>query len=203
MKEDLNTTQRKKNAKKLLKLVELAEGLKTEKRNSRTSRCFQESVADHCWRVALMVLFFHPFLDQKIQLEKALKMALLHDLPEILTGDHPFYIYEENQEMKNEKHESEKIAIGKITKNLPKETKSEIIKTWEEYEENSSLEAKFVKALDKMEAQIQHNQTDFSFWNKHDLKHKKRLDSFCGFDSFLNTLKVLIQEATENKINNK
>lgn len=46
-----------------------------------------ESDADHTWRLAMLVMMFSGRLSRPFQLEKALKMVLIHDLPEILTGD--------------------------------------------------------------------------------------------------------------------
>lgn len=46
-----------------------------------------ESVADHSWRLGMLVLMFSGKLAQKLDLEKALKLVLVHDLPEIITGD--------------------------------------------------------------------------------------------------------------------
>ena len=64
-------------------------------------------------------------------------------------------------------------------------------------------EAKFVKAIDKIEAQIQHNEMSYMHWNDYDRKYApNRLDKFCNFDSFLTKFKSLVQEESLQKILN-
>jgi putative hydrolases of HD superfamily len=46
-----------------------------------------ESVADHSWRLAMLVILLEKQFSQNINLEKAIKIALIHDIPEILSGD--------------------------------------------------------------------------------------------------------------------
>ncbi|WP_194848402.1 HD domain-containing protein [Candidatus Neptunochlamydia vexilliferae] len=187
--------------KKILSFVHLAEKLKIEHRNGHTSEDTNESVADHCWRVGLMVILLSPYLDKKIGLEKTIKMALIHDLAEIITGDSPYFLYEGNQVMAQEKHEKEYAAMKSLIGELPADVGKEIIDLWSEFEEQSSYEARFVLALDKMEAQIQHNEAPIHNWNDYDLEYADTLlDKYCDFDNFLSTFKKLVQEESLNKI---
>src|SRR6056297_1491823 len=76
---------------KVLKLLNLAEKLKFELRHSWLSNGRQESVAEHSWRLALMVVLLAPHLGEPVNMEKALKMALIHDLVEAEAGDVPVF----------------------------------------------------------------------------------------------------------------
>lgn len=49
----------------------------------------RESVADHVWRMAFMLVFFKERITASFDFEKTMKMILIHDLPEIRTGDIP------------------------------------------------------------------------------------------------------------------
>lgn len=72
---------------------------------------------------------------------------------------------------------------------------------WNEFENFTSNEAKFVLALDKMEAQIQHNETDLLNWNEYDVKYAPTLlDPYCCFDSFLKEFKIVVQKESKEKI---
>ena len=74
---------------------------------------------------------------------------------------------------------------------------------WKDFEAGESYEAKFVKAIDKMEAQIQHNEMSFLYWNDHDKKHAlSYLNESCAFDSFLIKIKDLIQKESSQKMEN-
>lgn len=186
---------------KILEFLHFSEGLKNELRNGRTSKEKQESVAEHTWRVALMVLLFSRFLDQKICLEKALKIAIVHDLAELITGDKPYFIYEGQEAAQIDKLAQELDAMRNIGNLLPGESGRELIELWEEYENGESYEAKVVKAIDKIEAQVQHNEMSYSHWNDYDRKFApNRLDRYCNFDSFLMKIKDLVQQESLQKI---
>ncbi|MEM7174501.1 MAG: HD domain-containing protein [Chlamydiota bacterium] len=185
----------------ILNFIHLAERLKIEKRRSKTSEGQTESVADHCWRLTLMILVYHKYLDKKISLEKALKIAIVHDLAEIITGDIPCCITDNSTEKKEQKKLHEKLAINKILSCLPDEVTTEIKQLYAEYEQEETYEAKFVKALDKIEAQIQYNESNFSFWTEYDIKNAPtRLNSYCAFDSFIKKLSMQVQKESLEKI---
>ncbi|MDZ4323104.1 MAG: HD domain-containing protein, partial [Alphaproteobacteria bacterium] len=74
-----------------VQFLNIAEKLKCEMRHSWLSSGRQESVAEHSWRMGLMVMTFFPYLSQKVDLEKCLKMAILHDLAEAEVGDIPVF----------------------------------------------------------------------------------------------------------------
>jgi putative hydrolase of HD superfamily len=165
----------------ILRLLKIAEKLKEELRHSWTSNGRHESVAEHTFRVSLMVILCAPYLDREINIEKALKMAIIHDIVEAKIGDTPFF----------------KIPIGsfkEIKKKLLEEKAIKEIKA-------KTYEAKFVKALDKMEANIQHNEADISTWVEEDILHVMNyLDRFCDFDSFLKSFKEEIRKESIEKI---
>lgn len=122
-----------------------------------------ESVSDHSWRLSLMVLAFEKRLSRKINIAKALKMAIIHDLPEIIAGDDSpmgkdgtgknTHAY--SQDAKKRRHQNELKAAKKLFSMLPKDEAQELIELWQEIEEMTSFEAQVVVALDKIEAMLQ------------------------------------------------
>ena len=66
----------------ILRFLALSERLKCEPRHSWLSDGQQESVAEHCWQMALMALVVHRELREPVDIEKTLKMILTHDLVE-------------------------------------------------------------------------------------------------------------------------
>jgi HD domain len=70
----------------ILEFLALSERLKCEPRHSSLSNGQQESVAEHCWQMALMALVVHRKLREPVDIEKTLKMILTHDLVEAETG---------------------------------------------------------------------------------------------------------------------
>lgn len=118
--------------------------LKDEKRTGWELRNIEdpESVADHTWGTAFNVLIHAP---DGMNTEKALKMALIHDIGEIEAGDIPHRAVDvENEVNEEEKEKMENKAVEKLSKALGEE----LFDLWEEYEERETKEAKFVKDMD-------------------------------------------------------
>lgn len=122
-----------------------------------------ESVADHSWRMAMMLVVLQKRLQRPIDLEKALKITLVHDLPEIIAGDESALGSDEtgtdshhtNAKRKQEKFAREEKAAREIFGMLPGEEGEEYYALWREYEEAATYEAQVVKAIDKLEAKLQ------------------------------------------------
>lgn len=136
-----------------------------------------ESVADHNFRTILMTLVIGKNRD--IDLFKAIKMAVIHDIAESKIGD---LIEWNNYEItEEEKHKKEKKAMKKLTSLLDSEGK-EYLDLWLEMEKCESKEAKFVKAMDKLEMVLQayeyeKSEKDLNKWIKtfYDKESKKHL----------------------------
>ena len=145
------------NFKDYFKIIHLAENLKNNTRHSWTSTGRHESVAEHSWRISLMAYFLKDeFPDADIN--KVILMCILHDIGEAFTGDIPAFD-------KNEKHEKiENDKVNKWVNSLPHPYKDELTDLFIEMNALETTEAKIYKALDKMEAIIQHNEADISTW---------------------------------------
>ncbi|MBN2067306.1 MAG: HD domain-containing protein, partial [Candidatus Diapherotrites archaeon] len=94
--------------------------------------------------------------EKKLDVCKAVKIALVHDLPEAICGDIASRAKEQDQAVSNkEKHRIEEKALDEILKELDKETGKEISGLWHDLEERKSREAKLVSELDRLEAIFQ------------------------------------------------
>lgn len=147
----------------IIQFLNIAEKLKCEMRHSWLSSGRQESVAEHTWRMSLMIPLFAPYLSRPINLEKCLKMAILHDLAEAEVGDIPVFEIQ-TLEAKEKKQASERAAMSKLCASLPSETGKDFLLLWEEYEEKKSYEALFINALDKLEVHLQHVEASLLTW---------------------------------------
>jgi putative hydrolase of HD superfamily len=85
---------------------------------------------------------------------KVLKMCVVHDLGEAIHGDVPAVI----QESSDDKSQRERRDLLTLVEGLSPELRNEFLALWDEYENATSPEAVAVKALDKLETLIQHNQ---------------------------------------------
>ena len=107
-----------------------------------------ESVADHTFSMAIMGMIFSDL--ETHNTEKILKIILLHDLVESITGDMP-----QGQITREEKTALENNAMKKILNDLPLSLQKQYGILWEEYQSNHSKEAKMVHQLDRLEMALQ------------------------------------------------
>ena len=143
--------------RKYIEFLSVIEKLKCNTRHSWTSSGRRESVAEHSWRLAVMAMLCadeYPELD----MNKVIKMCLVHDFGEAITGDIPSFLKTDE----NEKSEDE--AIDKLLALLPDRERKELSELFEEMRALNTSEAKLYKALDNMEAVISHNEADLSTW---------------------------------------
>lgn len=146
----------KNNLEKIIKFLNIVGKLKTTYRYGETASKKGDSSAAHSWRLALMIFILAKELKlKKLDILKAVKIALIHDLAEAITGDIDMVLIKEGIISKKEKHKNELQAINKIKKSLPGILGKEIHNLWLEYEKGKTKEAKFVKALDKLETLTQ------------------------------------------------
>jgi len=137
----------------LLEFLNHSEMLKNTLRSAWTSTGRKESVAEHTWRLCMMILVFEDHFPE-IDVLKLLKICLIHDIGEIIGGDIPAV----NQIPGIDKSIQEKKDLLVLLKPLPLRLQNEFVNLWDEYERASSPEAKIAKAFDKLETILQHNQ---------------------------------------------
>ena len=185
-------------AEKLLDFLPLAERLKRELRHSWLSDGRRESVAEHTWFIALMALLSHGRLEQPVQLGRVLAMAVVHDLGEAEIGDIPFF---ESGDRQAGKAERERAAMDRIAAMLPDPEGEMVRQLWLEFEEGQTPEAKFVRALDHLEVQAQHNLADLATWEpvEYELVYTQ-MDARCAHEPFLRQLLAGIRAAAEAKM---
>lgn len=107
-----------------------------------------ESVADHTCSMAMMGMIFSDL--ENYNTEKILKIILLHDLAESITGD-----MTPEQISKEEKIVLENNVVKKILNDLPPALQTQYSILWDEYQSNNSKESKIVHQLDKLEMALQ------------------------------------------------
>ena len=136
-------------------------------------------------------------LQRKVDVNRCIKIALVHDLAEAVVGD--IHVFDSQTiQAKKIKQESEYIGIKKIQSLLNDPDGDELFAYWEEYEEQTSDEGRFIKALDKLEVFIQHMEADLSTWEEREkrmLFQEKWLKRYCAWDPFLLSFCEAVLEA--------
>ncbi|MHA7136733.1 HD domain-containing protein [Rossellomorea arthrocnemi] len=190
----------KNNLLNILELIKLGEKLKSEMRHSWLSNGRQESVADHTWRVSLMAMLIEPYLTQKVNSAKLLKMIIIHDLVEAEAGDIPAFDTMNDRLAKEQKAINERKSIERMRDMLGNVLGEELYNLWFEFEEKETYEAKVANALDKLEAQIQHNEADISTWIEIEHGMSFMMDKHVEFDGTLQVLKNIIENEADMKL---
>jgi len=188
------------NVAQIVSLLGLAEKLKCTMRHSWTSDGRHESVAEHTWRMSLMAMLVSKYLDKEIDELRILRMIIVHDLVEAISGDVPAFDVINDSEKKQRKQQSERESMQKIRSMLPLGLGQEVEALWNEFEAAESYEAKVAVALDKLEAQMQHNEADISTWLEVERGMTFRLGKFTAFDSFLDTFRRHIENDGAEKL---
>lgn len=143
--------------REILDFLHIAERLKDQTRHCTTSRGRQESVAEHSWRTALFAMLLEDEIPEA-DFHKIIRMCILHDLGEALTGDIPaFWKTKADSDQEDE-------AVFGLLDTLPEPQRSRFLSLFAEMQAQQTREAKIYKALDKMEACIQHNESPLDTW---------------------------------------
>ncbi len=172
-----------------------AEKLKSVLRSAHTSSGRPESTAEHSWRLCLMALAFEDELPG-LDVLKILKMCVIHDLGEAIHGD----VSAVSSESHANKSEQERRDLLQLTSSLDDALRASILGLWDDYESASSPEAKAVKALDKLETILQHNQginpPDFDYG--FNLTYGKK---YTNANPLFEVIRDIIDKDTKEKIN--
>lgn len=178
----------------LLEFLAMAEKLKCNTRHSYTSSGRHESVAEHSFRLALMAYMVSDEVPE-IDTDKVIRMCLVHDLGEAITGDIPSFEKTDSDEA------AENSAVSGFVNQLPEYWKKQLGEMYREMNELKTPEAKLYKALDKLEAVIQHNEADISTWLplEYDLQLTYGIEE-CSFNEYINSLRDEVRSVSEKKI---
>ena len=185
---------------KVLELMKLGQRLKEELRHSWLPTGRRESVAEHTWSVTLMAMALEPYLSTGVNMERLLKMVIIHDLVEAHARDIPLFYTMDNEEARGLKHQNEINAIEQIRDLLGGNSGQEFYDVWMEFERKETYEAKGANALDKLEAQIQQNEADIRTWLPIEHQMTFMLGQYTSFDPALDELRKQIEEEGEKKL---
>ena len=178
----------------LLQILSVAEKLKCNTRHCYTSSGRHESVAEHSWRIALMAMLIGPEFPEA-DMNRVIRMCLIHDLGEAFTGDIPTF------DKTAADTDQEDALFAQWVQTLPEETKQEFSGLLAEMNAQETPEAQIYKALDKMEAVIQHNESDIATWIPLEYNLQLRYGAEnVKFSPWFQSLKAEIDSWTKRKI---
>ena len=178
----------------MLTTLATAYRLKDATRHSYTAGGRHESVAEHSWMMTLMAFFLRDEFPEA-DMDKVIRMCIIHDLGECFTGDIPAF----DKTSAHEKREDE--LLGAWVDTLPAPYAAEMRALYAEMNARQTLEARIYKAIDGLEAVIQHNHADLSTWIplEYELNVSYANDKV-AFSEYLTALREEVRKDTLEKI---
>ena len=130
----------------------------------------QENSAEHSWHVALMATTLAEFAEKPININRVIRMILIHDVVEIDAGD----LFAFNSDSEHTKQaEKERIAAKRIFGMLPNPLGAELLDLWLEFEDATTPDAEFAKAMDRVLPVFQNMSNHGGSWKKHGITREK------------------------------
>lgn len=163
--------------------------LKNVERNI-TVKNRKKSPAEHSWSCLILADYFLNQMEKPMDRLKIYELLIYHDVVEIESGD----ICISKVEGRKNKQEKEKKATEKLKKQLPLLLKEKFLKLFKEFEEQKTIEAKFAKCIDKLDAiiHLMDYKEDWKGWTEKFIReHKEHL-----FEDFPEAKKVFKDSLT-------
>lgn len=162
----VNLTEKSRLERQIQFLMELDKLKRVLRQTILLDKSRNENTAEHSWQLATATAVLAEFAAEKIDLGRALKMAIFHDVVEIDAGDTFVYDVAGMQSKKVR----ERDAADRIFGLLPEEQASEFRGLWDDFEALASAEARYVNALDRLLPMLQNAFSDGHSWKKHGVR---------------------------------
>ncbi len=108
----------------------------------------RENDAEHSWHLALMAMVLKEYaLPDGVDIDRVIRMCLVHDLVEIYAGDTFCY----DKQGAQDKEQREQDAADKLFAMLPDEQGAEYRALWEEFDAMETPDAKYAAAADRLQ----------------------------------------------------
>lgn len=128
-----------------------------------------ENSAEHSWQLALLAFSLAPHAEPGIDLNRTIKMLLVHDIGEIDTGDTMAFA----EAGWNERKAAEQAAVRRIFGLLPPEQFAELMALWREFEDGATVEARFANAVDRAMPVLLNLANDGQSWRENGIGYER------------------------------
>ena len=184
-------------ARQLIDFMRIIGQLKHNTRHVWSAEGRKESVAEHSWLLSVMALLISDEFPD-VDMNKVIKMCLIHDFGEAITGDIPAFLKTKQDE------DNEDMAIAELLKLLPKSAASEFSDLFSDMAARTTPEARLLKALDNLEGLISHNEASLETWLP--LEYEENLtygSENVAYSGYLTMLREEIKQDSIQKIKNQ
>ena len=120
----------------------------------------RENSGEHSWHIALYAMVMAEHATRPVNIDRVIKMLLIHDIVEIDAGDNPIHGNHDPVEM----DAIEKAAATRIFGLLPSDQATAFRALWDEFEAAETDDAVFAKSIDRVQPVISNLETDGGTW---------------------------------------
>jgi putative hydrolases of HD superfamily len=156
-----------------------------------------ENSAEHSWHVCLTALMLKDFANDEIDINRVIKMLLIHDLGEIDAGDTIIYS-SETDEIKAE----EAAGISRLLNILPDGMENEFLDLWHEFESGETANSRFAKAIDRVPPLLHNIHGGGHSWKKHGITKDKVFSINQRIEAGSKELWVVMRSKLEEAVDN-
>lgn len=156
-----------------------------------------ENDAEHSWHLAIMAIILAEHANGPVDILKVVKMLLIHDVVEIDAGD--IFLYDTAVSHTNTAAEQK--AAERIFGLLPAEQAADFIAVWEEFEAGETMEARFARAMDRLEPLLQNVSNNGGTWKEFNVPYEKVLEKKSVIEKGSAHLWAFAQQLIEDSVN--
>lgn len=150
----------------------------------------RENSAEHSWHLAVMAPLLAEYAPEPVDVSRAIRMVLVHDIVEIDAGDTFAYDAHGNES----KAERELQAAERIFGLLPEDQQREYRALWEEFEVRATADARFANALDRLQPLLNNYRTQGGTWRIHKLNRAQVIKRMEPVREFLPSVYPIVEE---------
>ncbi len=160
-----------------------------------------ENSAEHSWHVCLSALMLKDYANEEVDIDRVIKMLLIHDLGEIDAGDTIIYA-SETQAIKDE----EEVGVKRLLELLPEGKAEEYMTLWQEFEAGETADSQYAKAIDRVPPLLHNLHGNGHSWSKYNISKEqvfsvnKRIAT--GSEELWEVLEQELEDAVEKGILN-
>jgi len=138
----------------------------------KTDNNRQENSAEHSWQITLAAQILQGYAAHPIDINRVVKMLLIHDIIEIDAGDLFAFAESKDHELQAQKEEK---AAQRLFGLLPAEQYAEYKTLWFEFEAAETPDAQFAKSMDRILPLVQNMNNQGGSWAKHKINKSQVL----------------------------
>lgn len=158
-----------------------------------TDNSRQENSAEHSWHIAIMAIVLAEYAPSNVDVLRAIKMLLIHDLVEIDAGDTFCYDVQGNLD----KAAREEQAATRLFGMLPAEQGKQLREIWEEFESFETATARFAVALDRLQPLLQNQQNRGGTWQLYGITKNQVMQRMAPVKDGAPALGLLVEQIIE------